>query len=158
MQYPLVIELQRVKRVRAILLTGHGSLLFIKRIKPNKPAPYWVAPGGGMEDGDDSLQATLRRELCEELGATVQVVRRAFMLVHQKGGKDLEEHFYVCRLLSYDLSQRHGPEFEDPARGLYIPDEIPLTAAALRGINIKTPQLRDYILRNLHDLRGESCA
>lgn len=158
MQYPLLLEAARIKRVRAILLTGRGSVLFIKRIKPNKPQPYWVAPGGGVEDVDDNLQNTLQRELCEELGATVQVMRRAFMLVHRKGGKNLEEHFFVCRLLSYDLNKRHGPEFDDPSRGLYLPDEIALTEPALNSIYIKTPQLRDWLLRNLHDLRGEACA
>lgn len=141
-------------RVRAILLTENESLLLIKRVKPNGVEPYWVAPGGGVEDQDANLLATLQRELCEELGASVQFLRLAFVLEHHIAGKDLREYFFVCRLLDYDLNLRHGPEFDDPARGLYILDEIPLAEDALASINIKTTQLRDWLLSNLDYLRS----
>ncbi len=142
------------QRVRAILLTGADSVLLIKRIKPNGSASYWVAPGGGVERGDADLIATLERELYEELGAVATVLDRAFVLEHWKAGKQLEEHFFLCRLHDYDLSKRYGPEFSDPANGEYIPEEVPLDAFALRRINIKTPELRDWLLRNLEYLRG----
>lgn len=144
----------RNRRVRAILLTPNKTLLFIKRVKPHKPQPYWVAPGGGVEAQDENLQEALKRELGEELGATIQVVRRGFVIFHTKAGKDLEEHFYICRLLNYDLSQRNGPEFDDPERGEYIPDEIELTPEAVNSIFIKTPQLRDWLLRHLPELHA----
>ena len=80
-QLPQLQPLNR--RVRAILLTGRGTMLFIKRIKPNKPA-YWVAPGGGVEHEDEDLMATLHRELFEELGATAKVLDTAFVLRHEK--------------------------------------------------------------------------
>lgn len=147
-------EVQTInRRVRAILLTGNDSVLFIKRIKPNKPMPYWVAPGGGVEGYDDNLYDTLNRELNEELGATATVVDEAFVLEHEKAGKQLEEHFFICRLQNYDLNKRNGPEFDDPSRGQYIPDEIPLDDNALQSINIKTPEIRDWMVRNLDYLR-----
>ncbi|MCY3573237.1 MAG: NUDIX domain-containing protein [Chloroflexi bacterium] len=141
------------QRVRAILLTGRGSALLIKRVKPHKRLPYWVAPGGGVESWDSDLIAALERELFEELGARAIVLDTAFVLEHYKAGKQLEEHFFVCMLQDYDLSKRYGPEFTDPARGEYIPQEVPLDALALCRINIKTQQLRDWMLRNLDSLR-----
>ena len=141
------------QRVRAILLTGNDSVLLIKRVKPNNSASYWVAPGGGVELGDLDLIATLERELYEELGASAAVLDTAFVLEHQKAGKQLEEHFFVCRLQDYDLSKRYGPEFSDPARGEYIPEEIPLDPFALRRINLKTPELLDWMLPRLDYLR-----
>ncbi len=137
------------RRVRAILLTKKGSVLFIKRIKPRNGSPYWVAPGGGVEHDDFDLFATLERELYEELGAVATVLDTAFVLEHRKAGKQLEEHFFVCRLEDYDISKRYGPEFDDPARGEFIPEEIPLDAEALLNINIKTPEMRDWIVKNL---------
>ena len=142
------------QRVRAILLTGQGTVLMIKRVKPNNPNPYWVAPGGGVESYDTTLMATLKRELCEELGATAQIIEEAFVLEHEKAGKFLEEHFYICRLQNYDVSKRNGPEFDDPERGLYIPIEVPLTESALQHINIKTEELREWLLDNLNYLRA----
>lgn len=144
------------RRVRAILLTKNGSVLLIKRVKPNSAVPYWVAPGGGVERYDTGLHDTLRRELDEELGAEAKILARAFVLEHRKAGKQLEEHFFVCQLEDYDVSKRFGPEFEDPARGQYIPEEIPLDAATLVNLNIKTPEMRDWIVTNLDNLQ-QSC-
>jgi 8-oxo-dGTP pyrophosphatase MutT (NUDIX family) len=144
------------QRVRAIILTGNDSVLFIKRVKPHKNEPYWVAPGGGVEHGDSTLFDTLERELNEELGATVTVLDTAFVLEHEKAGKNLQEHFFICRLDGYDLSKRHGPEFDDPTRGQYIPDEVPLDMFALHDINIKTPEMREWMIEHLDDLRSMS--
>ncbi len=141
------------QRVRAILLTDRDSVLFIKRVKPHNRAPYWVAPGGGVEHGDSDLVAALERELYEELGAAAAVLATAFVLEHQKAGKHLQEHFFICRLKNYDLSKRYGPEFDDPTRGEFIPEEIPLDEFALTRIHIKTPEMRDWMIQNLDYLR-----
>lgn len=151
--YPAIREEPGIiQRVRAILLTQQDTVMFIKRVKPGAE-PYWVAPGGGVEAGDATMRDTLLRELSEELGASVQVLRHAFVLEHEKAGKQLEEHFFICRLLSYDLARRSGPEFSDPTRGLYLPHEIPLEAAALRELNVRTPELIDWLVAHLELLR-----
>lgn len=153
--YPVAIEETPLnQRVRAILLTDDNRLVFIKRVKPHKPTPYWVAPGGGVENEDDSILDALYRELSEELGATIEVIRRGFVLRHQKGDKNLEEHFYICRLIDYDLSQRNGPEFDDPTRGQYVPDVVELSEKAINALNIKTVELRYWLLDNLNKLRS----
>lgn len=153
MFHPATEDFPLNRRVRAIILTDDNRVLFIKRIKSEQSAPYWVAPGGGVEDEDNTILDALHRELCEELGATVDVVKKGFVLRHRKAEKNLEETFYICRLLGYDLSQRHGPEFEDPSRGQYIPDAIELTEDAIESIDIKTDELRKWLLENLHALR-----
>jgi len=152
MALPLIAA-SPIERVRGILLTQQGTLLLIKRVKPSNPVPYWVAPGGGVEPGDRTLRAALVRELKEELGAQVQIVQHAFTLRHSKGGKDLREYFYVCRLLGFDLQQRSGPEFNDPARGAYLPDFVPLAEPHLRAINMKTPELTEWLIAHLPQLR-----
>ena len=153
MLYSFMEQSSLIQRVRAILLTPQKQVLFIKRIKPHKPAPYWVAPGGGVESDDDSLLDALHRELIEELGATYEVIEEGFVLRHTKADKELEEHFFICRLLDYDLTQRHGPEFDDPERGQYIPDAIELTPEAIELIAIHTTELRQWLLDNLDYLR-----
>lgn len=140
-----------VRRVRAILLTERATLLFILRQKAQGP-PHWMAPGGGLDEGETYPQA-LQRELREELGATVEIMERAFILRHQKAGKNLEEHFYICRLLEYDLALRDGPEFADPSRGSYDPCEVPLTAEAIAPLRMKTDELRAWLLEHLPYLR-----
>lgn len=141
------------QRVRAILLTEDGEALLIKRVKPHNRAPYWVAPGGGRESADVDLIAALERELYEELGADAIVLDTAFVLEHEKAGKQLEEHFFICLLRQYDLSKRDGPEFKDPTRGEFIPEAIPLSSRDLNRINFKTPELRDWMVKRLAYLR-----
>jgi 8-oxo-dGTP pyrophosphatase MutT (NUDIX family) len=58
-------------RVRALLTTPEGDLLTIRRIRPGQE-PYWVLPGGGVENGED-LETALARELHEEIAATADV-------------------------------------------------------------------------------------
>ncbi len=142
------------QRVRAILLTGDGSILLIKRVKPGRAAPYWVAPGGGVEWTDLDLINALERELYEELGAAATVLATAFVLEHEKAGKQLEEHFFVCLLHDFDFSKRYGPEFSDPSRGEFIPEFIPLESAPLDDICFKTPELRDWMRLHIDYLRS----
>lgn len=147
---PIVDDAPIVQRSRAILLTGRGTVLFIKRVK-HDAVPYWVAPGGGVEGAEHPLDS-LHRELMEELGARVDVLVEAFVLRHFKAGKNLEEHFYICRLQDYDLDLRSGPEFNDPARGEFLPDEVRLDADAIAAVNMRTPELRDWMIAHLGTL------
>lgn len=153
MAFALQKEEVVIQRVRAILLTERNTLLFIKRVKPNKP-PYWVAPGGGVEDHDASLLDTLDRELCEELGAVATVLKTAFVLEHEKAGKNLQEFFFICRLITFDLGNRHGPEFADPSRGLFLVDEIPLDEDAIMHLNMPTEELQYWLVDHLPALRA----
>jgi hypothetical protein len=60
--------------------------------------------------------------------------------------------FYVCRLASMDLTRRHGPEFEDPARGRYDIERFPCTSEALAGIGLRPALLAGYLRANITDL------
>lgn len=53
--------------VRAILLTPEREILMMQIRDPDGGTPFWITPGGGMEIGE-AADATLRRELKEELG------------------------------------------------------------------------------------------
>ncbi|MEV5576208.1 NUDIX domain-containing protein [Spirillospora sp. NPDC052269] len=59
-----------VKRSARVLVVDDGRLVLIKRIKPGH-AVYYVTPGGTVEDGDDSAEAALHREVREELGGAI---------------------------------------------------------------------------------------
>ncbi|GAA4591666.1 hypothetical protein GCM10023194_51520 [Planotetraspora phitsanulokensis] len=123
--------------VRAILFDGDEIVLF-KRIRPGRE-PYWITPGGGVEPSDATLEATLRRELDEELGATAGPALRVFTIVEQ----DRLTTAYACRLVHMDLSRRSGPEFLDPEKGLH--EIVRVRPEKLRELNLIPTELADFV-------------
>ena len=62
----LRLDLIHRRAVRALIITDAREVLLL-RIRPPHGDCFWIAPGGGIE-GDETAEATLRRELAEELG------------------------------------------------------------------------------------------
>jgi ADP-ribose pyrophosphatase YjhB (NUDIX family) len=128
------------ERVRAVLVTGNGRLLTIKRIKPGQE-PYWILPGGGVEAYDASLEAALHRELQEELAATAKI-HSLIQVVHHWQDR---HHIYLARIHHWDWASRSGPEFTTPGQGEYALEQTPLTVPGLTSINLEPPAVRDLL-------------
>ncbi|MFI0412036.1 NUDIX domain-containing protein [Actinomadura sp. 3N508] len=140
------------RAVRALLLDG-DALVLLRRTRPDRPV-YHTTPGGKIEPTDATPEAALRRELDEELGATAGPVRQVFACGEQAPGLYRHSTFYVCRLVTMDLSRRHGPEFDNPAKGRYDPDRIPCTPAGLASIHLIPEKLVAYLNDHAADLPG----
>lgn len=58
---------------RILLMDGSGRLLLQRACEPGNPArgQWWEVPGGGIEPGEDSVDAAIR-ELAEETGHVVE--------------------------------------------------------------------------------------
>ncbi len=61
-------------RVRGIII-DNGKILLMYRYKNGME--YWVVPGGGIEEGENEIEA-LKREMKEETNYDVQVGKRVF--------------------------------------------------------------------------------
>ncbi len=133
------------RSVRAILLDEDDRLVLIKRIKPGQ-APYWTTPGGGVESTDVSLEAALRRELQEELGAEADRFAQVFQFTAPAGEGVSVQHFFVCRLLELREDACTGPEFDDPSRGDYQLDLA--TIDELPAVDLKPEGLTEFITSN----------
>ena len=130
-------------------------LVLIKRTKPEQ-APYWTAPGGGVEDTDASVKAALYRELAEELGAVAAGASQVFLFSSSSDAGVAAQHFFVVRLISMDESARSGPEFSDPSRGGYELDLVDLRGDDLAAIDLKPAALKGFILANREALLVEA--
>ncbi|GGL25310.1 NUDIX hydrolase [Planomonospora parontospora] len=132
-----------VPSVRAVLLDDDRLVLF-RRTVPGKEL-YWSAPGGHVEPEDASLEHTLHRELLEELGATVSAVTPLTTLRCPREEGVKLQHVYGCRLVSMDPALRCGPEFADPARGVYEVVRVPLDPGEISALNLVPRELGDYL-------------
>lgn len=143
------------RAVRAILIDDHDCLVLIKRTKPGQ-APYWTAPGGGVEDTDVSVEAALYRELAEELGAEITSASQVFLFSSPSDAGVAVQHFFVARLTRFDESARSGPEFNDPSRGEYELDRVGLRGDELASTALKPAALKEFILANREALLVEA--
>jgi 8-oxo-dGTP pyrophosphatase MutT (NUDIX family) len=146
-----------VKRTaRAIILDG-DRLVLIKRTKPGI-APYWVTPGGGVEDDDANVLAALHREIDEELGGKITDTVPAFVdtveHIADDGSHGVKvQYFFICRLDAMDLDRRHGPEIEQPC-GTYEVVRVPFTRLGLASVDIVPLTLRHYLDANIEGVLG----
>ena len=135
------------RSARAIVIDDRSRLVLIKRTRPGRQV-YWTTPGGGVEPGDATIEAALRRELREELGATTGPCRQVFLISTPTDDGIAVQHIFVTRLLHLDPADRSGPEFDDPANGRYDVDAIDLTDSLLSDIDVKPVVLKEFILMN----------
>ncbi|WP_326550050.1 NUDIX hydrolase [Micromonospora sp. NBC_01813] len=142
------------RSMRAILLDEHDQVLLIKRVEPGQE-PYWTAPGGGLEPTDSSLEAALRRELREELGAEAEQFSQVFLFSSPSGEGVSVQHFFSCRLTSVDENERSGPEFSDQSRGGYLLDRVPVDR--IPEVDLKPDALKDFIVSNAEALISAWC-
>lgn len=142
------------RAARAILVDEDDHLVLIKRTKPGT-APYWTAPGGGLEAEDSSPEAAMRRELAEELGTEAGPALQVFFFSSPDGDRVATQYFFLARLLKLNEEARTGSEFKDPSRGGYEIDRIDLRGDALAEVDLKPTALRDFVLANRTALLAE---
>ncbi len=76
-----------------------GKILLIKRgVKPF--FGFWGMPGGGQEKGE-TLVETVTREVAEETGFNVKVVKKVGKLKGAISGTP--QHIFLCRVVSGDF-------------------------------------------------------
>lgn len=138
-----------IERVRAIVLTPNGTMLIIKRTKPETP-PYWVLPGGHADEGDASLEDALRRELREELGGDA-TVRGLVDVIHRESERQC---IFLATMDNWSFANRTGPEFSEPGRGIYELEEVRCDAGAVATIDLKPSEVGTFLAGALRSAGG----
>lgn len=61
-------------RIRsAVIITNDDKILLVKHVHPDTGFEWWVPPGGGVDDKDESIFACAARETFEETGLKVEL-------------------------------------------------------------------------------------
>jgi 8-oxo-dGTP pyrophosphatase MutT (NUDIX family) len=78
-----MISGRRVLLGSRALCVSQGQVLLVEHRDPQTHLSYWVLPGGGREIGETFAEAAIR-EVREETGVTVRIVRRLRVPAHQE--------------------------------------------------------------------------
>ena len=130
------------------MLTGpNDGLVLIKRTRPGRE-PYWVFPGGGVED-DESPKEAVVREVEEELGAPVGL--RLGDLMWMDTTREIRDYqfFFEGDVSGWDPSKRSGPEMEPGGgKGLYEVEEVPAEDIESGLVPVRPPEpAKEWLLR-----------
>ncbi|HEX8599540.1 MAG TPA: NUDIX domain-containing protein [Chloroflexia bacterium] len=106
--------------VIALVLDEAGRVLLFKHTyRRDKP---WGLPGGSLQPGE-SLERCLERELCEETGMKIEVVRLLSAAAHP--GRRRVDAIFACRLADIEALERFRPSAEVAEARFFALDDLP---------------------------------
>ena len=114
-------------RVAGIVPLKNGFAFMHRKdvIKRKDFQDYYTFPGGGLEEGETLEEGTIR-EIKEEFGINVKVVKKLYETKSEKFNQ--EEYFFLCEYIDGEFGTGDGPEYNNDPKyidsGKYIPEII----------------------------------
>ena len=114
-------------RVAGIVPMDNGFVfMHRKNVKRNKDyEEYYTFPGGHLEYGE-TLEEGVIREIKEEFGIDVKVIRNVYELENNK--LNMKEYFFLCEYINGEFGTGEGEEFSNNPEykdsGEYIPEIV----------------------------------
>jgi 8-oxo-dGTP diphosphatase len=118
--------------VTAAVVRRGDTFLVTRRLKGTHLAGAWEFPGGKCDPGE-ALEASLIREIREELGVSCRVGHEVFTITHDYPDRRVELHFFDCTLAG-DPQPQLGQEMQWVPRGRLQDLEFPPADAELIAI------------------------
>ena len=147
----MVKKMERTRVAGIIFIDGKIALMHRKDVlkRPEMPE-YYTIPGGGLEEGETLEQGTIR-EIKEEFGIDVKVVRKLYEMKSTKFNQ--KEIFYLCEYVSGKFGTGQGPEFSNDPKykdsGKYIPELV--EKENIKNINLLPPEIKEKIITDIEN-------
>lgn len=114
-------------RVAGIIPMEDGFALMhrVGVIKRKDYQEYYTFPGGGLEE-NETLEQGVIREIKEEFGIDVEVVKKLYEMNSEKFNQ--KEYFFLCKYVGGKFGTGDGPEYNNDPKyidsGKFIPEII----------------------------------
>lgn len=96
--------------VTAAIICKDGKFLICQRPKGKNCELLWEFPGGKIEPGETGEQCIVR-EIQEELGVTLRVLRKLTDVVYKYPDRTVHLHFYITEIESGELVRKEHNAF-----------------------------------------------
>ncbi len=114
-------------RVAGIVPMNDGFVFMHRKnvIRNKDYQEYYTFPGGHLEEGE-TLEEGVIREIKEEFGIHVKVVRKLYELENSR--VNMKEYFFLCEYVDGEFGTGEGEEFSNNPEykdsGKYIPEIV----------------------------------
>lgn len=138
------------KTGRAIIFNNSDEIITIKRTKYNEfneiIKEYYTLPGGHLEKDESFEEATIR-EVKEELGIDVNIIKEVMSFYNEDLKQD--EKFFLCKYVSGNIGTGIGEEWENQDYIKYGKYEIVyLNVNKLEEYNLLPIEIKQLIIKN----------
>ena len=111
---------------------------------------YYTFPGGGLEEGE-TLEEGVIREIKEEFGINVKVIRKLYEMKSEKFNQ--KEYFYLCKYVDGEFGTGDGPEFNNDPKyidsGKYLPEII--KKENIKDILLLPIEIKELFIKDIKD-------
>lgn len=139
-------------RVAGIIFMNGGIALMhrVGVLKRKDIQEYYTFPGGGLEEGETLEQGTIR-EIKEEFGIDVEVVKKLYELESKKFNQ--KEYFFLCEYIGGKFGTGEGPEFSNNPKyidsGKYLPEII--KKEDVKNIPLLPPEIKEKLVEDIEN-------
>lgn len=139
-------------RVAGIIFMDGGIALMhrVGVLKRKDIQEYYTFPGGGLEEGETLEQGTIR-EIKEEFGIDVEVVKKLYELESKKFNQ--KEYFFLCEYIGGKFGTGEGPEFSNNPKyidsGKYLPEII--KKEDIKNIPLLPPEIKEKLVEDIEN-------
>ena len=139
-------------RVAGIIPMGDGFAFMHRKdvVKRKDIQEYYTFPGGGLEEGETLEEGTIR-EIKEEFGITVEVLRKVYELYSEKF--EQKEYFFLCKYVDGEFGTGDGPEFSNNPKykdsGKYIPEIV--SRDKVKDILLLPPEIKEKFVKDIDE-------
>ena len=141
--------MKRVRVAGVIPMDGGIALMHRKDVKKRDDfQEYYTFPGGGLEEGETLEEGTIR-EIKEEFGIDVKVIKKLYEMESEKFNQ--KEYFFLCEYVEGEFGTGDGPEFShDPKHvdsGDYLPEII--KKEDIENLLLLPPEIKEKFVNDL---------